>query len=238
LQLPRDWKSWAGFAGLAVLNTIVPFVLIAWGQQEMSIGLAAILNAATPLSTLVLAHFLTTDEPLSGRRAAGVLIGFAGVVLLVGPEALAGLGTALLAQLACILATVSYGFALIWARRMRGLDGVVVAGGQFLFATPVSILLACIVDRPWTLAFPGPAALASVAGLALLSTAAAYIVYFRLMQRYGAGNASLVTMLIPVSAMALGALVLDERPEPLSLAGFAVIVAGLALVDGRLFARR
>ncbi|MBI3507330.1 MAG: DMT family transporter [Proteobacteria bacterium] len=236
LSLPRDRGSLFGFAGLALLNTVIPFVLIAWGQQEMTIGLAAILNAATPLSTLVLAHFLTDDEPLSGRRAAGVLVGFAGVIVLVGPEALTGLGTGLLAQLACVLATVSYGFALIWARRMRGIDGVVVASGQFLFAAPVSILLACIVDRPWNLPLPGTAAIASVAGLAVLSTAAAYVVYFRLMQRYGAGNASLVTMLIPPSAMLLGAVFLGERPDPMALAGFALIVAGLSLVDGRVLA--
>ena len=237
LPFPRDLRTWGAFAVLALLNTVIPFTLIAWGQQEMTIGLAAILNAATPLSTLVLAHFLTDDEPLSGRRATGVLIGFAGVVLLVGPEALSGLGLALWAQLACVLATVSYGFALIWARRLRGLDGVVASSGQFVCAAPISLALACFVDRPWNLPMPGPAALASVAGLALLSTAAAYVVYFRIMQRYGAGNASLVTMLIPPSAMALGAVFLGERPDMLSLAGFATIVAGLAIVDGRLFTR-
>ena len=238
LSMPRDARTWRAFAVLALLNTVIPFVLIAWGQQSMTIGLAAILNAATPLSTLVLAHFMTDDEPLSGRRATGVLVGFAGVILLVGPEALSGLGSALWAQLACVVATISYGFALIWARRLRGLDGVVAASGQFICAAPISFALACVVDRPWNLPMPGPAAIASVAGLALLSTAAAYVVYFRIMQRYGAGNASLVTMLVPPSAMALGAIFLDERPDMLSLAGFATIVAGLAIVDGRLFARR
>ena len=237
LSMPRDARTWRAFAVLALLNTVIPFVLIAWGQQSMTIGLAAILNAATPLSTLVLAHFMTDDEPLSGRRAAGVLIGFAGVILLVGPEALSGLGSALWAQIACVVATISYGFALIWARRLRGLDGVVAASGQFICAAPISFALACLVDQPWNLPMPGPAAITSVAGLALLSTAAAYVVYFRIMQRYGAGNASLVTMLIPPSAMALGAFFLGESPDMLSLAGFATIVAGLALVDGRLFAR-
>lgn len=235
LTLPRDPALWMGFGMLALLNTIVPFTLIAWGQREISAGLAAILNAATPLWTIVLAHFLTDDERMGVRRAVGVLVGFAGVVVLVGPEALDGLGASVLAQLACVIATVSYGFALVWARRFKGQDGTVLASGQFLCAMPAAVALSCLVDRPWTLPMPGTATVLSIFGLAFLSTAVAYLVYFRLMQRSGAGNASLVTMLIPPSAILLGVAILGERLEPLSLAGFLLIAAGLAVVDGRVF---
>jgi drug/metabolite transporter (DMT)-like permease len=236
LALPRDPALWRAFGVLALINTLVPFVLIAWGQREISAGLAAILNAATPLWTITLAHFLTADERMNVRRATGVLIGFAGVVVLVGPEALAGIGTSVAAQLACVLATISYGFALIWARRFRRIDGSVVASGQFICAAPAAVALACLVDRPWSLPVPGQATIAAILALALFSTAFGYLVYFRLMQRSGAGNASLVTMLIPPSAMLLGSLFLDERPEPVGLAGFAMIAVGLAIVDGRVVA--
>lgn len=236
LALPRDPALWSGFGLLALLNTLVPFVLIAWGQREISAGLAAILNAATPLWTIMLAHFLTADERMNVRRSAGVLIGFAGVVVLVGPEALAGIGISVLSQLACVLATISYGFALIWARRFRGIDGSVVASGQFICAAPAAVVLACLVDQPWSLPMPGQATIAAILALALFSTAIAYLVYFKLMQRSGAGNASLVTMLIPPSAMLLGSQFLDERPEPVGLAGFAMIAVGLAIVDGRILA--
>ncbi|MBL8831019.1 MAG: DMT family transporter [Rhodospirillales bacterium] len=233
LTLSRDPALWKGFAVLALLNTVLPFILIAWGQREISAGLAAILNAATPLWTITLAHFLTDDERMDARRAAGVLIGFSGVVVLVGPEALAGIGSSVLAQLACVAATISYGFALVWARRFKGQDGTVLASGQFICAIPATMALSFAVDRPWTLPMPGTATMLSIFGLAFLSTAVAYLVYYRLMQRAGAGNASLVTMLIPPSAVLLGIAFLGERFEPLSVAGFALIAAGLAVVDGR-----
>jgi drug/metabolite transporter (DMT)-like permease len=236
LALPRDPALWRAFGILALLNTLVPFVLIAWGQREISAGLAAILNAATPLWTIMLAHFLTDDERMNVRRSTGVVIGFGGVIVLVGPEALAGIGASVLAQLACVLATISYGFALIWARRFRGMDGSVVASGQFICAAPAAVALACLVDRPWALPMPGQATVAAILALALFSTAFGYLVYFRLMQRSGAGNASLVTMLIPPSAMLLGSQFLNERPEPVGLAGFAMIAVGLAIVDGRVLA--
>ncbi|MBI1244337.1 MAG: EamA family transporter [Alphaproteobacteria bacterium] len=234
VRMPRDFKVWRGFLVLAIANAIVPFTLIAWGQREISAGLAAIINSATPLWTMLLAHFFTADERLNGSRAAGIVIGFAGVVLLVGPDALEGLGAAVLAQLACVAATVSYGVALVWGRRFRGVDGGAVAAGQFLTAAPIAIVLSAVIDRPWTLAMPGPLTIAAIVGLVLLSTAAAYIVYFRLMQTYGAGNASLVTMLIPPSAMLLGAAFLGEAIEARSLGGFALLAAGLAVVDGRI----
>lgn len=237
LELPADRRSLRDFAVLGLLNTVIPFALILWAQQSVPVGLAATFMAATPISTLVLAHLLTRDEPLTGRRAAGALVGLVGVALLVGPDALQGLGDAVLPQLACVAATVCYGYALIWGRRFRGQEGIVVAAGQFVVAAPFAIAYAALADSPWTLPAPGLPAIASIAGLVLISTVVAYVVYFRILAGYGAGNASLVTMLVPVSAMALGAAVLGEIPEPLAFGGFLVIAFGLSLIDGRLFER-
>jgi len=237
VALPRDPALWRAFAAMALLNNLIPFGLIFWAQRELPAGLAAIVNATTPISTLILAHFLTADEKLTGRRALGVLVGLVGVVVLVGPEALAGLGDKLAAQVAILVATVSYALALILGRRLKRVEPTVFATCQFACATPAALLASALIDRPWTLPQPSALALSVTLALALVSTAFAYLVYFRLMQRSGAGNASLVTMLTPPSAMILGAVFLGERPEPLALAGFALIAAGLVVVDGRLLRR-
>ena len=237
IGLPRDKALWRDFAAMALLNNLIPFGLIFWAQTEIDAGLAAIVNATTPLWTLVFAHFMTADERLTGARAAGVAIGVAGVVVLVGPSALAGVGGALVPQLAVVAATVSYALALVHGRRLRAVDPAVFATCQFACATPAALALSVIVDRSWTLPVPSPLVIGVVLAFALLSTAVGYLLYFGLIRRSGAGNASLVTMLVPPSAMALGAVFLGERPEPLALAGFALIAAGLVVVDGRLLRR-
>ena len=224
---------WLAFLVMGALNNAVPFALIFWGQTEIASGLAAILNATTPLFTLVLAHLLTRDEKLTGAKLAGLLAGLAGVVLLVGPAALAGLGTGLLGQAAVLAAALSYAFAGIWGRRFRALPPLVPAAGQVTAATALMLPVVLAVDRPWTLAFPGPVVIAALVALALLCTVVAYILYFRILRTAGATNLLLVTMLIPPTALLLGALVLDEMIEPRQLLGFAAIALGLAAVDGR-----
>jgi drug/metabolite transporter (DMT)-like permease len=236
LSIPRE--IWVACAVMGFLNNLIPFGLIFWGQQFIGLGLAAIVNATTPLWTIVLAHFLTTDERLTGTRLAGVLVGVAGVVVLVGPDALGGLGASGWAQLALLGATLSYASALIWARRFRGRNPILPAAGQLVASSVMAIPLALIVDAPWTLAMPSVEIWGAVLTLSVMSTAFAYNLYFAIMARAGAGNAALVTMLIPPSAMALGWLFLDEAPSALALAGFAIIVVGLVLVDGRLVHRR
>jgi drug/metabolite transporter (DMT)-like permease len=236
LTIPRD--IWAACAVMGLLNNAIPFGLIFWGQQTIGVGLAAIVNATTPLWTIVLAHFLTADEKLTPARLAGVATGIAGVIVLVGPDALAGFGAVGLAQLAILGATLSYAFALIWARRFRGYAPILPATGQLVASSLIAIPAALIVDAPWTLPMPSAEVWGAVAALSLASTALAYGLYFAIMARSGAGNAALVTMLIPPSAMLLGWLVLGETPGSLALAGFAIILAGLVLVDGRLVHRR
>ncbi len=229
---------WPGFLLLGVLNNVIPFSLIVWGETHIASGLAAILNATTPVFSVLAAHFLARGEKLTAGRAAGVALGVLGVAIISGPEALAGLGAAnILAQGACLLASLSYALAGIYARRFRGLPSLQVATGQVTGAALVMLPIAALHDHAWTLKLPGPDVWAALAGLVVLCTVLAYILYFRMLATAGATNALLVTFLLPASALLLGWLVLAEPIRPAALAGMAVIGAGLAAIDGRPVAR-
>ncbi len=232
-RLPADGRTWGAFFVMGAINNLIPFSLIFWGQTQITGGLASILNATTPLFTVVLAHILTRDEKMTRGRLAGVVIGIVGVVVMIGPGALAGLGTHVVAQLAVLAAALSYAFAGIFGRRFRGLPPMVTAAGQVSATTVMMIPVVLIVDQPWTLPLPGPVTWAAMAGLAVLSTALAYIIYFRILAAAGATNLLLVTFLIPVSAILLGATVLGETLAPEHFAGMAAIGLGLAAIDGR-----
>lgn len=238
-RLPRSGRVWAAFFGMGFLNNAVPFLLIVWGQQFIASGVASILNASTPLFTVLFAHFLTTDEKLSGGRLAGVLIGFAGVAVMIGPDAFRALGSNLAAQLACLGAAVSYAFAGIFGRRFRamGVTPITTAAGQVIASSTMLLPVMLVVDRPWTLPLPSVAALAALVALAAVSTAFAYVLFFRILSTAGATNIVLVTFLVPVSAILLGVAFLGERLRPEHLAGMALIGAGLAAIDGRLWRR-
>lgn len=239
LRLPRGREVWLALLGIGILNNVIPFSLIVWGQSHIPSGLAAILNATTPLSTVVVAHLFTRDEKMTGNRLAGVLIGLAGVAVMIGPEALEGIGTNVLAQLAGLAAALSYAFAGVYGRRFQrlGVAPLVTATGQVTVSTLILLPLALMVDQPWTLPMPGPATWGALVGIAVLSTALAYVIYFRILATAGATNLLLVTFLIPVSAIVLGSAVLGERLEPQHFAGMALIGAGLAAIDGRLLGR-
>lgn len=236
VRLPRSPEAWVAFLGMGLLNNALPFCLIVWGQTAIASGLAAILNATTPLFAVVVAHFLTADEPMTGNRLAGVLVGLGGVAVMVGPSALAGLGDDAVAQGAVLLAACAYAFAGVFGRRFKrlGVPPLATAAGQVVASTLLLLPLALLVDRPWTLAVPDWTVGAAVLGLAALSTALAYVVYFRILATAGATNLLLVTFLIPVSAILLGSLVLGERLDPRHVLGMALIGAGLAAIDGRL----
>ena len=226
-------RAWPAFAVLGLLNNVIPFTLIFWGQTHIPSGLASIFNATTPIFTALIAHFATRDEKLDAAKLVGVTTGFVGVVAMLGPEVLGDIGVGLWAQLACLVAAVSYAVAGIWGRRLARLPAVTVAAGQLIAASVVLAPLAMLVDRPWRLAMPSPAALAALLALAVLSTALAYVIYFRILARAGATNLLLVTFLIPVSAILLGTAVLGERLAPHHFAGMAIIALGLAAIDGR-----
>lgn len=224
---------WLAFLAMGALNNAIPFALIVWGQTRIGSGLASVLNATTPLFTVVLAHWLTRDERMTPGRLAGVLFGLVGVIVMIGPAALEEFGLEVLAQLAVVGAAISYAFAGIFGRRFQGTPPLVTAAGQLTGSTLIILPLALIVDRPWELAPPGAEAWGAVLGLALLSTAVAYVIYFRILARAGATNLLLVTFLVPVSALLLAVTVLGEVLEPRQMAGMVLIGLGLAAIDGR-----
>jgi drug/metabolite transporter (DMT)-like permease len=237
LRMPGSPGAWGAFLAMGALNNLVPFSLIVWGQTRIPSGLASILNATTPLWTVVVAHLLTRDERLTRSRLGGVLLGLAGVVVILGPEALLGLSLDVLAELAVLGAALSYAFAGVFGRRFRALPPLVTATGQVTGTVLMALPIALAADRPWTLPAPGLVTWGALGGLALLSTALAYVIYFRVLAAAGATNILLVTFLIPVSALLLGSTVLGERLVPRQLAGMALIGLGLAAIDGRLVSR-
>lgn len=234
-RLPIDRQAWQAFLSMGFANNLVPFVLITWGQTHIASGLASILNATTPLFAIVVAHYFTTDEKMSGGRLGGVLIGLAGVVAMVGPEALRGLSANLLAQLAVIGAAVAYAVSGVYGRRFKrlGLSPMVSATGMLTAAAIMMLPVVAWRDQPWSLPMPGFQVWLAVIGLAIVATVIAYIVYFHLLSTAGATNLLLVTFLVPVSAILLGALILGERLASIHFLGMALIGIGLAAIDGR-----
>lgn len=226
-------KVIAAFFFMGLFNNVVPFGLIFWAQTHIPSGLASILNATTPLFTLLIAHLFTRDDKLTGGRLAGILCGFGGVVVMIGPHLLDQLGADLMAQLACIAAAMSYGVTAVFGRRFRGLPPMLAAGGQLTASSLMLAPVVAVLYQPWSMPLPSLPVLASVVLLAAVSTAFAYILFFRILGRNGATNISLVTLLVPVSAILLGAVVLGEALEPRDFIGFGLIALGLAAIDGR-----
>ena len=232
-SLWRASTPWRELVVMGALNNALPFSLIFWGQTTITSGLASILNATTPLFTVLVAHALTPDERMTVRKLFGVLAGLAGVAILIGPD----LGGGIWGQIACLAAALSYAFAGVYGRRFQamGVAPMQAAAGQVTASTTLILPIMLIVDRPWELAAPPSVVVwAALAGLALLSTALAYVLYFRILAAAGATNLLLVTFLIPVTAILLGAAVLGERLEGWHFAGMTLIGVGLAAIDGRI----
>ena len=233
-RMPGRASLWGAFLVMGALNNVLPFSLIVSGQVSIDGGLAAVLNATTPLFSLLIAHFITRDERLTWNRTLGILLGILGVGVLMGPEALGGLGAAGLGQLLVLGAACAYACAAIFGRRFRGLPPITVASGQLTAASLLILPLALLLDRPWTLS-PGLVTWAALLALAVLGTAAAYVIYFRVLASAGSTNLMLVTLLIPVSALLLGGLLLGERLTVEHWLGAACILGGLVVIDGRCF---
>jgi drug/metabolite transporter (DMT)-like permease len=232
LRLNR--QIWGPFLVLGLLNNVIPFSLIAFGETRITSGSAAILNATTPIFTILIAHLLTADEKLTAAKAIGVLSGFAGAAVLIGPEALLGLRSGnLLGDACCLLAALVYGLGAIYGRRFKSIPPLKIATAQVTAAAIILLPLAALVDKPWTLPMPSVGAWAALFAIALLSTALAYLLYFRVLAVAGATNLVLVTFLLPGSALALGAAFLGESVAPRALMGLALIGLGLAAIDGR-----
>lgn len=236
-QLPRGRKTWQAFLALGLLNNVIPFGLIVLGQQTIGAGLAAILNATTPLWTVLVAALFLADERFSKQKLFGVLLGLVGVIVMVGPDSLAGISRNLGAQLAVLGATLSYAFASVFGRRFAAakISPLHTALGQVTASSFILVPLALMIDTPWASALPSQATIFAILGLAVLSTAGGYLLFFNILERAGATNVSLVTLLIPPSAIAMGMLVLEETLQGIHFIGLALIILGLLSLQGRLF---
>ncbi len=232
-RMPADLSLWRDFLIMGLLNNAIPFSLIFWGQKEIASGLASILNATTPLFTVLVAQAFTQDEKATPAKLLGVALGIGGVALMIGLDLLSGFGGHLLSELAVLAATLSYAFAGVFGRRFRGRPPLVVAAGQLTGSAALILPLALLIDRPWVLPTPSLDVWAALVSLALLSTALAYVIFFRILARAGATNLLLVTFLIPASALLLGVAFLGETLTLHQLAGMGLIGCGLAAIDGR-----
>lgn len=237
--VPRSSRIWLSITIMAAINSALPFFLIAWGQVHITGGLASILIATSPLFAVVAAHYYTQDEGLTPGKVIGVLAGLTGVVFLLGPELLGDIGHDFVAQLAVLGAAVSYAVSALYGRRFAvlGVPPMIMATGQMTMATILLAPFALVVAQPWNLAMPGGSVWAALIGLATVSTAFAYLIYFRILHNAGAINILLVNFLVPVSALLLGIFVLGETLTIEQAIGLGFIAAGLALIDGRIFDR-
>jgi drug/metabolite transporter (DMT)-like permease len=230
-------SHWRQFLLLGLINNAIPHAMIFLGETEIGAGLASVLNATTPIWTVIVAHYATLDEKPGRAKIAGCFVGLIGTVVLVGPGAMDAAGAPLWALLLPIVAAMSYGFAGVYSKRFKGIPAPVTAAGQLTGSSLLMLPVSLAVDRPWTLAMPQMPTILAILALALLSTAFAYILYFRIMTLAGATNTSLVTLLVPPSAILLGAVFLGERLGPTEIAGMLLIGAGLVILDGRVFTR-
>ncbi|WP_410052840.1 DMT family transporter [Bradyrhizobium sp. SZCCHNRI20481] len=234
LGFPKGFAGWRPFFAVALFNNVVPFCLIVIGQTFITSGLAAVLNATTPLFTIVVMA-AAGEERLSARRAAGLVVGFVGVVILRGGSGLDGSGGGY-GFLFGLGASLSYGIAALLVRRHLAHSPPLATATFQLSASSVMMLaIAAVVDQPWRLPIPGLQTWLAVIGLAALSTAFAYIVFFQILRRSGATNVTLVTLLIPLTTILLGSLVLGESISLREIGGALVIGSALLVIDGRIF---
>ncbi len=230
LRIPR--RDWPRLLAFGLLNNVLPWMLFAWAERRIDGGTAAILNATTPIFTLLVTGLLLRTERLTANRVVGIGCGFAGVAVLVGPEALSGQDV--WGQLACLLAAIMYGFALPFGRTLLHLGPPRLAFGQLTAASVVAVPLTLVLDPPWALPPLDAGGWTALLSIGLLSTGLAFVLFFRILLRAGATNLSLVTLLVPVSALLFGAVLLAEPIGLRTVAGMAVIALGLACIDGRL----
>jgi drug/metabolite transporter (DMT)-like permease len=241
-RLPGFYQTllsrWRELLVMGLINNTIPFTLIFLGQTEIGSGLASILNATTPLWAVLVAQVFTTDEKITAAKLIGCALGLAGMVMLIGPAALGIADSPLWAKLAVVAAAISYGFAASFGKRFKGISPRLTATGQLTASTLIMLPMAFIVDRPWTLPVPPVDVIAAILALALVSTAFAYLVFFRILSVAGATSASLVTLLVPPAAILLGILFLGETLSLTETLGLGLIALGLLSLDNRLGIKR
>lgn len=226
LKLPRDRRNTRRFVIQAVLNSVLPFTLIAWGEQHVDAGLAVILNSLTPVFAFLINALITRHEAVTAPKLFGVAFGLLGICLVVGPSVLAGFGTGVIAQLAIILAAVAYGGAVTFGRTFRDLDPMMPAAGSLIWGGVILLPVSLLVDQPWTLA-PAVSSLAALLALSVFSTALAFVLYFTLLQRLGSvGTTAQAYLRVPIG-VGIGVLFLGEMPNPNALLGLVFVVASV-----------
>ncbi|WP_092862970.1 DMT family transporter [Albimonas pacifica] len=236
-RAPATWRFWGACTVMGILNNVIPFTLMAWGQQSIESGLTSILNASAAVFGALVAAAVLRDERLTARRAMGVALGVAGVAAITGAEALTGLDPRSLGQLAVLGGALSYAFASTWGRlTLGGASPIAAAAGMCTMAFLTMIPLTLAIEGPPPLDL-SPRAWAAVAFYGIAGTGFAYVIYWRLIASAGAANALLVTLVTPPAAILLGRLLLDETLPPHAYLGLGLIAAGLAVIDGRLIAR-
>lgn len=236
IAIPRSWRIWRGYLVMGALNNAIPFSLILWGQTQIESGLASILNGTTAMFGAVVAGVLLVDEPLTAKKIIGALLGLVGVAVVMGAKALTGFNLSNLAQLAILGAALSYAFASVWGKTMlSGQPPLMNALGMLIGSTMLMIPIVLLIDGPPETSL-SLSVWAALFGVAALSTALAYVLYFAILVRAGAANLMLVTLLIPPFSIGLGALFLGERIGAEAYIGFGIIIVGFAVTDGRLFA--
>ncbi|MDG1237115.1 MAG: DMT family transporter [Amylibacter sp.] len=231
ILMPREGSVWAAFFGMGLFNNAIPFSLIFWAQTELTSGVASILNAAMPVFTVIAAHLLTKDEKMTKMRFLGVVLGFLGIVVLIGSP----ISGSIWAHLAILAAGISYALASIFGKRFAqmGVKPMATATGQVICSAIILLPFALILERPWTNASPSFHVIQAMIAMISLSTAFAYFLYFRILSTAGATNVALVTLLIPPFAVLLGILFLNETLTLQQLTGMFIITAGLVSIDGR-----
>lgn len=234
-RLPRSLDTWKHLSFVALVHNAIPFFLFAWGEQYVDSALASILNGTIPLFTIVLAHFLTQDDRLTGAKVWGVLIGFGGMVILVLPAFQAGVAATMWGVLALVLASFLYGVAIVYARNhLRGLPPLVAPTGQMIMASLFLLPLVVVIEKPWTAVAPSMPSLLATIALGVFGTALAFVVYYRLLERAGASYVSMVAYLIPIFGVALGVLLLDEPLTRQMVIGCSLILLGVMIANGLL----
>jgi len=239
LKLPGDRATWKKFMFQACLNSVIPFTMIAWAEQSVDAGLATILNSTSPIFTFLLTVFLTQHEPATARKLFGVVAGIIGICLVVGVEALNGLGRDLWAQLAIVAATICYAGASIFGRGFKGLDPMIPAAGSLICGAAILLPLSLAVDQPWTLA-PSMESVWALMGLSVFSTALAFVIYFRLLATLGSvGTTAQAYLRVPIG-VGIAILFLGETLTSTMLAGLLCVIVGVAAmtIPSRREARR
>lgn len=235
LKIPTDARIWGAFLVMGLLNNVIPFSLMAWGQLHIETGLTSILNASTAIFGVIAAAIFFADEQLTARKAIGVTIGFFGVSTAIGLGAFKNFDIRSLGQLAVIGGTISYALAGVWARKMLGhLTPQVAAAGMLTGASLITIPMAYAIEGPFNLDLE-PRTWAAISYYAIVATAIAYMLYYRVLAMAGSGNLMLCTLLVAPVAIALGAIVLGEALPLRAYAGFGLLALGLVILDGRLW---